>query len=290
MSDAPQLLKTGLTLGESPRWHDGRLWLADWLAGEVIALLDDGDGAGVGEAAAEVVARVPSFPICIDWLPDGRLLAVSGRQGLLLRQEADGALALHADLRAVADPPWNDLVADGRGGVWVNCTGFDFPAAPFAPGAIAHVASDGSVRQVADGLAFPNGMVLADDGATLIVAESYAGRLTAFAAGEDGSLSQRRAWAEVEGSAPDGICIDAEGAVWFADVPNRSCVRVREGGEVVQRIAFDRGCFACALGGPDGRTLYVTAADWRGPASVAGGERTGVVVGMEVDVPAPPAA
>lgn len=286
MSAAPHELKTGLTLGESPRWHDGRLWLADWLAGEVIALADGGHG---GEAAVEVVARVPSFPICIDWLPDGRLLAVSGREGLLLRQEADGTLATHADLRTVADPPWNDVVADGRGGVWVNCTGFDFPAAEFAPGSIAYVAPGGAARLVADGLAFPNGMALADGGATLIVAESYAGRLTAFAIGDDGALSQRRAWAEVEGSAPDGICVDAEGAVWFADVPNRSCVRVREGGEVVQRIGFDRGCFACALGGPDGRTLYVTAADWRGPASVAGGERTGVVVALEVDVPAPTA-
>jgi sugar lactone lactonase YvrE len=242
-------------LVESPRWHAGELWFADWMAGEVWA----------GDA--------------LDWLPDGRLLCVSGREGLLL---ADGAL--YCSLRDLAPPPWNELVVDAAGRAYVSCTGFDFPGGEFAPGSIWLVTEGGGV-QVADGLAFPNGMAITPDGSTLIVAESYAGRLTAFSVGRDGSLSGRRVWAAVEGSAPDGICVDASGAVWYADVPNQRCARVREGGEVLDTVALDRGAFACALGGADRRTLFITAAAWPGTAGLDPSARTGQVLAVQAPEP-----
>jgi sugar lactone lactonase YvrE len=164
---------------------------------------------------------------------------------------------------------------DARGNAYIGNIGFDFPEAEFAPGTLALVTPDGSARQVADGVAFPNGIVVTPDNSTLIVAESYANRLTAFDITADGSLSNRRMWAELGGGVPDGICLDAEDAVWYGDVPNKRCVRVREGGEVLQTIALDRGCFACMLGGPDGKTLFMVAQEWSGMESTAEGERTG---------------
>jgi sugar lactone lactonase YvrE len=233
-----------------------------------------------------MLRHVGALPFCIDWLPDGRLAIVSGRDGSLLRREADGSLATHADLSKHAPPPWNEIVVDGRGNIYLNNAGFDFPGAEFAPGTIALVTPDGSIREVADGIAFPNGMVVTPDNTTLIVAESYAARLTAFDIGTDGNLANRRVWAALgEGAAPDGICLDAENAVWYADVPNRRCVRVREGGEVLQTIDLDRGGFACMLGGADRRTLFIVANDWRGPQGMADGTRNGVVFGVEVSVP-----
>jgi sugar lactone lactonase YvrE len=279
MSD-PQVLMTGISFGESPRWHDGRLWFADWGAQELIALDLDG--------RSEVVLRVPSFPFCIDWLPDGRLLVVSAEERQLLRQEVDGSLATHADLSALSKHPWNDIAVDGRGNAYVGNIGFDMAGGEFSPGIVALIAPDGSVRQVSDGVAFPNGMVVTPDDSTLILAESYAARLTAFDIGEDGSLSNRRVWADLGDGAPDGICLDAEGAVWYGDVPNRRCVRVREGGEVLQTIELDRGCFACALGGPDGSRLFMVTRVWRGLESMADDERTGQV--LTVEAPAPRAA
>lgn len=270
MSDLTVLLD-GIALGESPRWRDGRLWFSDWGAGEVVAVDLDG--------TKEVVARVDDLPFCLEWLPDGRLLVVSSRAQALLRREPDGTLVRHADL---GPGRWNDTAADARGNVFVNEIGFDFPGGEFAPGTISVVTPAGEVRRVADGLAFPNGMAVLDG--TLIVAESYAGNLTAFDIAPDGSLSGRRVWAHVEGAAPDGICVDAEGAVWYADVPNERCVRVAEGGEILDTVVADRGCFACALGGPGGRTLFVVAAEW-GPDTMAGGARTGVVFTTEVSTP-----
>jgi len=227
---------------------------------------------------------VPSFPFCIDWLPDGRLLIVSGSEGLLLRREPDGSLVPHADLTSLAQHKWNEIVVDGRGNAYVNNTGFDFPGGAFAPGSIALVTPEGAARQVADGVAFPNGMVVTPDNATLIVAESYGKRLTAFDIAADGSLSHRRVWADLDGGVPDGICLDAENAVWYGDVPHKRCVRVRGGGEVLQTIDLDRGCFACTLGGADKRTLCMMAAEWRGPAHMAAmaAARTGQVLTVEV--------
>ena len=202
-----QTLMTGIAFGESPRWHEGWLWFADWGAQEVVAVDLEGK--------SEVIVRVPSFPFCIDWLPDGRLLIVSGGDGLLLRREPNGSLVTHADLTGLAKHKWNEIVVDGRGNAYVNNTGFDFPGGAFAPGSIAIVTPDGSARQVADGVAFPNGMVVTPDNATLILAESYGKKLTAFDIAADGGLSNRRVWADLDGGVPDGICLDAENAVWY---------------------------------------------------------------------------
>ena len=266
-------LLTDLVLGESPRWHAGRLWLCDWSAHEILAV----DLAG----KRELIATIPSFPFCIDWLPDGRLLVVSGGEGRLLAQEPDGSFVTYADLSTLSPHPWNEIVVDGRGNAYVNTIGFDFPGGEFAPGLIVLVTPDGAVRQVADGVAFPNGMVVTPDNATLILAESYGNRLTAFDIAADGSLGNRRTWASLDGGYPDGICLDAEGAIWYADVPNRRCVRVREGGAVLQTVDLDRGCFACMLGGVDNRTLFIVAAAWNGLENMVEGQRTGLVLSVE---------
>ena len=274
----PRIVKDGLVMGESPRWHDGRLWVADWGAREILAIAPDG-------ASEVVLADAPALPFCLDWLPDGRLLVVDGRGGRLLRREADGSFTTHADLTAVAAPPWNDIVVDARGNAYVGATGFEFPGGEFAPGLIALVTPDGAVRPVADGVAFPNGVAITPDGGTLILAESYGRCLTAWDIGADGGLSGRRVWADLGDGVPDGICVDTDGAVWYADVPNRCCVRVREGGEVLDRVDLDRGGFACMLGGPDGATLFVVASEWRGPARV--GEERGTGQVLAVAAPAP---
>jgi sugar lactone lactonase YvrE len=274
----PQVLMKGIVFGEQPRWHDDRLWFSDWGPPEVIAVDLEGN--------PEVMLQARSFPCCVDWLPDGRLLLVSAREGLLLRQELDGLLVTHGDLNSASKPPaGNELVVDGRGNAYVNGGGFDMIAGePFAPGVVALVTPDGAARQVADGLAFPNGLLVTPDNATLIVAESYASRLTAFDIDDDGGLSNRHVWADLGDGVPDGICLDAENAVWYGDVPNKRCVRVAEGAEVLQTIELDRGCFACALGGPDRKTLFMMATEWNGPEKMFAGPRTGQV--LTVDAPA----
>jgi sugar lactone lactonase YvrE len=272
-----QTLMSGIVFGESPRWHDERLWFSDWGTQEVVAVDLEGN--------SEIIVRVPSFPFCIDFLPDGRLLIVSARKRLLLRREPDGSLVTHTDLSSLSDHPWNDIVVDGRSHAYIGNIGFDFPEGEFAPGILALVTPDGSARQVADGVAFPNGIVVTPDNSTLILAESYANRLTAFDIAADGSLSNQRLWADLDGGVPDGICLDTEGAVWYSDVPNKCCVRVREGGEVLQTIELDRGCFACMLGSPARRTLFMVAKEWGGMESTAEGERTGQVL----SAPAPAA-
>ncbi len=274
---APHLVMTGLAFPESPRWHDGRLWFSDWGTGQVIAVGDDG--------IDEVIAVVPSFPMCVDFLPDGRLLVVASEGPRLLRREPDGSLVTHAELADVASRPWNDIVVDGRGNAYVNNVNFDFPGGQPVPGIIALATPDGQVRQVGDGVMFPNGMAVTADGSTLIVAESYAAKLTAFDIADDGSLSGQRVWADLGDGVPDGICLDAEGAVWYADVPHRRCVRVAEGGEVLQTVELDRGCFACMLGGPHGQTLYITANEWRGADQMSEGARAGQLVAVEVSTP-----
>jgi sugar lactone lactonase YvrE len=252
-----QVLMEGVVFGESPRWHEGRLWFSDWGANHVVALDANGDH--------EVVASVESFPMCIDFLPDGRLLVVDSAPQPLLRRERDGSLVPHADLSAVSEWPWNDIVVDGQGNAYVNNIGFDFPEGEFAPGQIVLVAPAGDPVRVAEDLAFPNGMAITPDGRTLIVAESYAMRLSAYDVGADGRLSHRRVWAETPDDHPDGICIDAEGAVWYADVANQRCVRVREGGEVLATVGLDRGAFACALSRDQEPRLYVVAQAWGEP-------------------------
>jgi sugar lactone lactonase YvrE len=273
-----QILLTGLGFGESPRWHEGRLWFSNWGMQQVVAVALDG--------RSEIMARVPTtFPFCIEWLPDGRLLVVSGPERLILRREPDGSLVTHADLRLLAKHICNEIVVDGRGNAYVNGGGLDRPGQKAASGIIALVTPNGSTRQVADGLAFPNGMAVTPDNSTLIVAESFAKKLTAFDIAADGSLSNRRAWADLGDGVPDGICIDADNAVWYADTPNKRCVRVREGGEVLQTINVDRGCFACMLGGADGKTLFIMAAEWRGFEKMMDGLGTGQVLTVEAPVP-----
>ncbi len=264
-----RILMAGLAMGESPRWHEDRLWFSDWGAQEIIAV----DMSG----KSEILVRVPFFlPFCIDWLPDGSLLIVSGREGLVMRRERDGSLVTHADLRSLSDKGWNEIIVDGRGNTYIN-----------GGLGIALLTPNGPFRQVADSFAFPNGMAITPNNSTLIIAESHGKRLTAFDIASDGSLSNRRVWADLHDGVPDGICIDADNAVWYADVPNKRCVRVREGGEVLQTVNADRGCFACMLGGRDKRTLFVVAAEWRGMEKVAevAEARTGQL--LTVEAPAP---
>ena len=196
-------LLTGRGLLESPRWHGDRLYFSDWSAGEVLAV----DLAG----RSEVIARVRSLPLCTAWLPDGHLVIVSSPDGRLLRRESDGSLVTHADL---GRPGWNDIVVDGRGNAYVNKAGFNPMAGEeFRPGSVHLVTADGSVRQVADDIAFPNGMAVTADNSTLIVADSYRHQLVGFDIRADGGLSARRVWADLGDGAPDGICTDAQDAV-----------------------------------------------------------------------------
>jgi sugar lactone lactonase YvrE len=270
------ILLTGRGLVESPRWHGDRLYFSDWSAGEVVAV----DLAG----RSEVIARVKSLPLCTAWLPDGRLVIVSSPDGRLLRREPGGELVTHADL---GRPGWNDIVVDGRGNAYVNGAGFNPVAGEaFSPGFVVLVTADGSVRQVAEDIAFPNGMAVTPGNSSLIVADSYRHSLVAFDIGADGGLSNRRIWADLGNGTPDGICLDAQNAVWYADVPGKRCVRVAEGGPVLQTIELDRGGFACALGGPGRTTLFITAAQWlgmTGPEMVQPG--SGQVLTARVDVP-----
>jgi sugar lactone lactonase YvrE len=246
-------LLTGLVIGESPRWHEDRLWFANWGTEEIVAVDLEGNAEVVGKGP-------PGLGWSIDWLPDGRLL-VTG-QGLM-RREPDGSMVPHADLSGVGVDDFNEIVVDGRGNIYVN-GGCDFePGEGVAPGIIALVTPDGSARRVASGIAFPNGMVVTPDNSTLIISESFARRLTAFDIADDGGLSNRRVWADHVG--PDGICMDATGAIWtnVSEFGENLVGRVREGGEVLERVRLDRPCFACMLGGEDRETLFMLAADWR---------------------------
>ena len=250
----PRVLLTGLKMGESARWHHGELWFCDWAAGEVIRL---------ESGKPTVVARMSGLPFCIDWLPGGELLILDGPGARLLRDSA-----VHADLAGIDGAhPWNDIATDSRGNAFVNNIGYDFPGGAPAPGLVAVVTPSGSVRQVAEGLLFPNGMAVTADDSTLIVAESHGARLTAFDIAADGTLSNRRVWADLAGDAPDGICVDATGAVWFASVPGQHCRRVREGGEVLDTITLPDGAFDCALT-DDQRTLYALTADYTNPQAM----------------------
>jgi sugar lactone lactonase YvrE len=266
----------GLVVGESPRWHDGRLWFCNWGAQEIRTVDINGN--------SEVVAKGPKqVGYCIDFLPDGRLLVTGDDR--LMRREPDGSFVAHTDLSALGTG-WNEVTVDGRSNIYVNKVGFSFGREDFRPGTIALVTPAGDVREVADNIMFPNGMVITPDNSTLVIAESWAHRLTAFAIADDGSLSDRRVWAEVDG---DGICLDAEGAIWCSGVSGGQpeCLRVREGGEVLERIVLDAACFACMLGGADGQTLFLMNAEWRGVERM--GElfqsKTGKIETVRVAVP-----
>jgi sugar lactone lactonase YvrE len=276
----PKVLLTDLGIPESPRWHEGRLWFCNWIERQVVAVSLDGE-------AEVMTTRDPgsySMGYSIDWLPDGRLLVTGD---MLRRQEPDGSMAVHAEQRA------NEIVVDGCGNIYLNGADFDFVAgAPPKPGYIKLVTPDGQLRQVAGDIQFPNGMVITPDDRTLIISESFAGRLTAFGIDADGGLSGRRVFAD--GLGPDGICLDAEGAVWAGTADANSVVRVAEGGQVLHRVELpeNRAPFALMLGGPDRRTLFILTAEWR-PADghvanldrLANGPRTGEILTLPVSVP-----
>ncbi|MDX6359804.1 MAG: hypothetical protein QOH37_2858 [Nocardioidaceae bacterium] len=276
------VLCSGFGLVESPRWHEGRLWFSDWTGGRIVAVDDAG--------ATEVVVEHQSLPMCFDFLPDGRLLLVSNQEGALLTLEADGTLTTYADLAPLSPFGCNDIVVSGRGFAFVNSPNFDFASGPpegdVQPGLVGVVAPDRSVRVVAEDLAFPNGMAIAADGRTLVVADSYRHHLVGFRIADDGSLTGRRVWADLGDAAPDGICLDADGTAWYADVPHQCCVRVAEGGRVLDRVDLDRGAFACMLGGGDSPALYVVAAVWPGAAGLmTHTDWDGQVLRFPADVP-----
>ncbi len=263
------VVRDGLWFPEGPRWHAGRLWFSDVFQRCVMAMTPDG-------ATLERIVDVPNIPSGLGWLPDGRLLVVSTVDRRLLRLEPDGRLVEHADIYALCSDRCNDMIVDAQGRAYVGNWGFDTGAQPPRPkpAEIVLVLPDGSARVAAQGLIFPNGSIVTPDGRTLIVAESFASRLTAFDIGADGSLSNRRVWAQFDDKGfapiagrvvPDGICLDAEGAAWAASPWTDEVLRVREGGEITHRVTPAPADvdgkpghpFACVLGGADRRTLFV---------------------------------
>jgi sugar lactone lactonase YvrE len=283
---------SGLSYLECPRWHEGRIWVADFYTHRVLSANEDGSDL-------RVEAEVPNQPSGLGWLPDGRLLVVSMRDARLLRREYDGTLVTHADLRSHVDGHPNDMVVDAEGRAYVGNFGFDLMAgAPIASTGLLRVDPDGTVTPVADELWFPNGSVLTEDG-QLLVNETFGNRVTAFDVLPDGSLGGRRVWAkfgelptttavgEAIGQAvvgPDGCCLDGEGALWIADALNQRAIRVRHGGEIVEEIPAGIGVFACMLGGADGRTLFLcTAPDFDENARSAA--RDARLLAVRVDVP-----
>lgn len=282
----PRLLISGLHFGEAPRWREGKLWFSDFFDFAVKTVDLDGN--------VDVVVNVPGRPSGLGWMPDGTMLIVSMTDRTLLR--FDGAeLAVHADLSQIATFHCNDMVVDVTGRAYVGNFGFDLDTAEVGgtldevlaahDGAtLARVDPDGSVHAAADGLVFPNGKVITPDGRTMIVAESFANRLTAFDIAANGSLSNRRVWADLGRRVPDGICLDADGAVWVANPTINECFRVAEGGNILDVVETDNRCFACMLGGPERRTLFMVTSRYS-LAHEAAAQRTGAISTVEVTVP-----
>ena len=272
-----ELLIDGLAFAEGPRWHDGWLWYSDMHRGVVERVDLDG--------RREQVCEVANDPSGLGFLPDGRLLVVSMRDRRLLRLEPDGQLVEHADLWDLASWHCNDMVVGGDGRAYVGNFGFDLLAgADPAPAELIAVEPDGSARVVATDMRFPNGTVITPDGSTLIVGQSFGRDLVAFTIDGDGGLVDRRQWADLGRGVPDGICLDAEGAVWYADPVHGGCVRVAEGGAELGRVDTGRKCFACALGGPERRHLFALTADGSSPEAAAR-ELSGRIEVVEVEVP-----
>jgi len=272
-----EVLERGLRFPEGPRWHAGRLYYSDMYAGEVRALDLKGK--------AEVVARVPAHPSGLGWLPDGTLLVVSMQDRKLLRVKDGAEPTVFADLSALAPFHCNDLVVDARGHAYVGNFGSDIGAgAAPTPTCLILVTPDGRAKKIAEDLMFPNGMVVTPGGRTLIVAETFGSRLTAFDIAVDGSLSNRRVWAELGGPLPDGICLDAQNAVWVAAPFSNELLRVGEGGVVHERIVMATKPIACALGGPDGKTLFALTSDDFEPDKTAA--RSAKIQTARVAVPA----
>ena len=267
----------GLAFGEGPRWREGRLWFSDMHAHEVVAMTPDG--------VRETIISAPTAVSGLGWLPDGRMLVVSMDDNKLMRLEPDRRLVEHADLSPVCAFNPNDMVVDAKGRAYVGNFGFPlYPRGEMKPAKMARVDPDGSVHEAADELIFPNGTVITPDGKTLIVGETFAGRMTAFDIAADGGLSNRRIWATLsEGAVPDGCCLDAEGAIWVASPTTNDVIRLHEGGKVAERIDVGRGAFACMLGGDDRKTLFVLVSDGSDP-ELTRANRTAGIVTVEVDV------
>jgi sugar lactone lactonase YvrE len=267
----------GLVFPEGPRWHDGEWWFSDMLGGVVQRIGSDGQ--------LHRVLEIPGQPSGLGWDADGSLLVVSMHERRLLRMTAAGTSVV-ADLSVLVPGPCNDMVVDAEGRAYVGNFGFDLPggAAP-APTSLVMVVPTGNARVVADGLLFPNGCVITPDGRTLIVAETFGARLTAFSIAPDGSLHQRRTWAGLPGKSPDGICLDAEGAVWVASPPTRELLRVREGGSITHRVTTETQAIACMLGGADGRDLLVLSGHVSFDPLKARRYRSGRIDALRVDAP-----
>ena len=257
------ILVDGLMFPETPRWHNEKLWFSDMIGRKVYAVDTNGN--------LEEIVEVPKGPSGLGWLPDGRLLVVSVSDRCLMRLDPDG-LKEAADMSKLSEFNCNDMVVDEQGRAYVGNFGYDMLGGkPFAPATLIMVTPEGDARIVADNMAFPNGAVITPDGKTLVVGESRGACLTAFDIAKDGSLSNRRIWAQLEkGRMPDGICLDAEGAVWVSTPGQGDVIRVHEGGDISQTVKGKKPAFACMLGGEDGRTLFlctaISAESFRGKA------------------------
>lgn len=288
-----RLVADGIHFAEGPRWHDGRLWFSDFYAHRIYSVGEAGGGLRV-----ELQLEGEEQSSGLGWMPDGSLLFVKMQAQELWRRGPDGRIERHADLSDIATFWCNDMVVDARGRAYVGNFGFDLDAELSARGPesvladhpttpIALVEPDGTVRAAAgaERFSFPNGTVITPDGKTLIVGETLAARLTAFDVALDGTLSNRRVWAETAPHIPDGICLDAEGAIWIADPLAPRCVRFAEGGEVLEVVETEGlNCYACMLGGAEGRTLFtlVAPSSHREHAST---QKAGRIYACEVDVP-----
>lgn len=262
MASQGRIVLDGLAFPEGPRWHEDRLWFSDMHSHVVVAVDEEGK--------REDIVHVENRPSGLGWLPDGRLLVVSMTDRRLLRLETDGSLSEVADLSSFATHHCNDMVVDREGRAYIGNFGFDLDAgAKPVPANLILVTPDGDTRIAASELSFPNGTVITEDGKTLIVGESFGGRLTAFDIARDGSLSNRRVWAPISNAVPDGICLDAEGGIWVASPVSAEVLRVLEGGEVTDRIRVSTQAYACMLGGKDGRTLFVCTASQSNPVDCA---------------------
>lgn len=286
MARAVRVVTDEIWFGEVPRWRDGRLWFGDWAELAVRSITPDG-------TLRTEVAVGDCRPSGMGWAPNGDLLYVAMEKHEVRRVAADGAVSVHADLGRLSTWLWNDMVVDREGRAWVGEFGFDFNGEMNARGLpsviaehptakLACVAPDGTVSQADGDMHFPNGSVVTPDGRTLIVAETLARRLTAFDIGAGGALSNKRTWAELGERIPDGVCLDAEGAVWFANPGGTDCARVAEGGELLEVIDTGQPCFACMLGGADGKTLFMLTSPWTGPGETP---QKGRILMAEVDAP-----
>ena len=268
------LLVDGLDFGEGPRWRDGQLWYSDFFQHRVYTVTTDGQQETILDLGEEQ-------PSGLGWLPDGDLLVVGMLGRRILRYDGT-EVTVHAELGHIATSHCNDMVVDRRGNAYVGNFGFDYSAGQAPAGAaLALARPDGSTLAVAEDLQFPNGSVITPDGTTLVVGETFGSRYCAFTIATDGTLSDRRIWAEVPGRMPDGCCLDAAGGIWFADAIRPEVVRVVEGGEITDAVEVPQRAFACMLGGDQGTTLFVITAPSNPESGLRPGQ--GAVWAVEVD-------